>query len=320
MCIVKKLSVNELESFGRMKVLFDQFDKIKELTTATIGIFDGVHMGHKSIINLMRDEASRKGLSSCVITFFPHPQQVLSGSNIPLIVPLKERFWLLEKAGVDITVCFNFTEEFSRISAEDFVKKILVDNLNVKSIYVGPDLFFGRNRKGNVDLLKAMGKTYGFITNLVGHVYLGNEVISSTSIRKLIEQGRVNKAAILLGDCFSIEGKVIEGQKRGRKLGYPTANLQTEWELLPKVGVYATWAVMGEDRFKSITNVGYRPTFGNNKLLVETYIMEYNEEIYGETLRVLFVERIRDEKKFESVNALIKQIEKDVVKASEILV
>jgi riboflavin kinase/FMN adenylyltransferase len=301
-----------------MKVIFDPKERIKESTSATIGIFDGVHLGHKSIISLIRKEAAKNDYSSCVVTFFPHPQKVLRGIDKPLIVPLKERLRLLEKEGVDITVCFNFTKAFSKISAKDFVKNYLVEKLNIKSIFVGPDLFFGRNREGNVELLESMGKSFEFETRTVRPVYFEDELISSTAIREFIEDGNVNKAANFLGDCFSVEGNVKEGERRGRELGFPTANLDTDWELLPKNGVYITWAEVNEKKFKSITNVGTRPTFGKNQLLVETHIINFNDDIYGNTIRVSFIDRLRDEKRFANVESLIAQISTDVESAKKV--
>ena len=301
-----------------MKVILDPKEKIKGSTSAAIGIFDGVHLGHKSIIGLMRKEAARNSSSTCVVTFFPHPQKVLRGIDMPLIVPLKERFRLLEKEGVDITVCFNFTKTFSKISAKDFVKNYLVDRLNIKTIFVGPDLFFGRNREGNVELLQSMAKSFGFETRSVRPVYFEDELISSTAIREFIEDGNVKKAANFLGNCLSIEGNVKEGERRGRELGFPTANLDTDWELLPKNGVYVTWAEISGKKFKSITNVGTRPTFGKNRLLVETHIMDFKEEIYGKTIRVSFIERLRDEKRFAKVESLISQISTDVENARKV--
>jgi len=298
-----------------MKVIFDPKEKVKESTSATIGIFDGVHLGHKSIISLIRKEAVKNNLTSCVVTFFPHPQKVLRGVDMPLIVPLKERFRLLEKEGVDITVCFNFTKAFSKISAKDFIKEYLVEKINIKSIFVGPDLFFGRNREGNVELLESMGKSFGFETKTVRPVYFEDELISSTAIRQFIEDGNVNKAANFLGDCFTVEGVVKEGERRGRDLGFPTANLDTDWELLPKKGVYITWAEINGKKLKSITNVGTRPTFGKNQLLIESHILDFNDDIYGDTIRVSFIDRLRDEKRFDNVESLISQISTDVEKA-----
>lgn len=301
-----------------MKVIFDPEEPFKFSTSATIGIFDGVHVGHKKIISLVRKDAKEKKLTSCIITFHPHPQKVLRGADIPLIVPLKERFRLLEKEDVEVTVCYNFTKEFAAISAEDFVKDLLVRKLNVKSIFVGPDFLFGRKRGGNIELLEDMGRTYKFETRMVEPVVLDGEVVSSTAIRVLIEDGMVEKAARFLGDYFSIYGRIKEGEKRGRRLGFPTANLDTDSEIFLKRGVYVTWACLEGERFKSITNVGLRPTFGENQLLIETHIIDFKGDVYGRTVRIEFVERLRDEKRFESVDALVTQISKDVEGAKEI--
>ncbi|HEX3033642.1 MAG TPA: bifunctional riboflavin kinase/FAD synthetase [Thermodesulfobacteriota bacterium] len=301
-----------------MKIIFDPEKSIEFSTSATIGVFDGVHLGHKKIIGLVQRGAGQKSLSSCIVTFNPHPQKVIRGTDMPLIVPLRERFKLLEKEGVDITVCYTFTKEFASISAKDFVSDILVRKLKVKSLFIGPDFFFGKGREGNTELLKVMERDYGFETNVVSPASLNGEIISSTIIRKLIEDGMVKKAARFLDKNFSMEGKIKEGEKRGRKLGFPTANLDTDWELLPKRGVYATWAHLSHKRLRSITNIGFRPTFGENRLLIETHIIDFKDNLYGEPLRVEFIDRLRDERRFESVDALVAQISRDVERAKEI--
>lgn len=301
-----------------MKVIFNPEEPLEFPTSVTIGIFDGVHVGHKKIIGLLKNEAREKGLHSCVVTFHPHPQKVLRKTAMPLIVPLRERLKLLEKEGVDITVCFNFTKEFAQISAKDFVRDTLVRKLRVRTIFVGPDFFFGRKREGNIDLLESLGRTHGFETKIVEPVSLDNEPVSSTVIRDLIENGKVEKAGRFLGRNFFIEGRIKEGEKRGRVLGFPTANLDTDWELLPKRGVYVTWAYIDETSFKSITNVGIRPTFDANQLLIETHLLDFSGDIYGKTMRLEFLERLRDERRFESIDALVAEIRKDVEKAKEI--
>ncbi len=301
-----------------MKVIFDPEVPLKFSTSATIGIFDGVHIGHRRILSLLRKDAREKGISSCVITFHPHPQKVLRGIDVPLIVPLKERFRLLEKEGVDVTVCYSFTKKFASVQAEDFVRDMLVGRLGIRTIFVGPDFFFGRNREGNINLLEAMGKTYNFEIRRVEPALLDGEVISSTTIRKLIEEGMVREAARFLSYSFSIEGTVKEGERRGRKLGFPTANIDTEWELLPKKGVYVTWAHLGGERFESITNVGVRPTFGYNQLLVETHIIDFKGDVYGKPIRIEFIDKLRDETRFESIDALVEQISRDVKRTKEI--
>jgi riboflavin kinase/FMN adenylyltransferase len=301
-----------------MKLIFDPQEPIDSSTSATIGIFDGVHIGHKKIINLVREEAKKKGLSSCVVTFHPHPQKVLRGSDIPLIVPLRERLKLLEKEGLDIAVCYNFTKDFAQISAKDFIREMLVKKLNIKSIFVGPDFFFGRKREGTPELLETMGRTYNFETKIIQPISSDDEVISSTVIRKLIEDGMVKKAASFLGYYFYIAGKVKQGERRGRLLGFPTANLDTDWELLPKKGVYVTWTHLDEGKLRSITNVGVRPTFEASQLLIETHIFDFGGDIYGKSMRIEFVERLRDEKRFENVDALIAEISRDIERAKEI--
>ena len=199
-----------------MKIIFDPEEPLKFSTSATIGIFDGVHIGHKKILSLVQKKARQKGICSCVITFNPHPQKVLRKTDIALIIPLRERFRLLKEEGVDITVCYTFTEEFASISAKDFIRHILIRKLNVKNLFVGPDFFFGKSREGNVELLHTMGRMYKFETEVVEPAYLNGEVVSSTIIRRFIEDGMVRRAARFLGKSFSIEGTVKEGEKRGR--------------------------------------------------------------------------------------------------------
>ena len=302
-----------------MKVIFDPEQPIESPTSATIGNFDGVHIGHKKILSAVREASSSKGLSSCVITFHPHPQKVLQNIDIPLLMPIRERLRLLESEGMDFVACYTFTKDVSKITAKDFISEILVEKLKVKHLIIGPDFSFGRKREGNSDLLKAMGSVYNFDTEVIGPVYIGDELVSSTAIRNFLKAGDAKKAASFLGYNYYIEGEVTEGEKRGRQIGYPTANLATDWEMLPKNGVYATRVYQGDTKLDSITNIGYRPTFGSSKLLIETHIFDFNADIYGKRLRIEFVERIRDEKRFESVQALVDEIGIDVEKVKTVL-
>jgi len=302
-----------------MKVIFDPEQPIDSPTSATIGNFDGVHTGHKKILSAVRETAERKGLSSCVITFHPHPQKVLQNRDIPLLMPIRERLRLLESEGMDFVACYTFTQDISKITAKDFISEILVGKLKVKQLIIGPDFSFGRKREGNAELLRNMGNVYDFETSVIGPVYIGNELVSSTAIRNLLKAGDAKKAAMFLGYNYYIEGEVAEGEKRGREIGYPTANLNTDWEMLPKTGVYATRACVGDKKLDSITNIGYRPTFGSSRLLIETHIFDFNNDIYGKRLRIEFIERIRDEKRFVSVEALVAEIGVDVEKVKDIL-
>lgn len=302
-----------------MKVIFDPEEPIENSTSATIGNFDGVHVGHKKIIAAVKEEAKQKGLSSCVITFHPHPQKVLQNIDIPLLVPIRERLKLLEKEGVDVVACYTFTKDIAKIPAKDFVTDILIGKLNLKHLIVGPGFSFGRKREGNLDLLDKMGAQYGFDTEVVGSAQIEGEIVSSTAIRNLVKEGNMTKAGKFLGYNFYIEGQVKEGERRGRQIGFPTANLDTDWDILPKVGVYATLAHVDGIVLNSITNVGYRPTFGNNELVIETHIFNFNEDIYKKRIEVEFVDRVRDEQKFNGPQALVEQIKKDVDRVNVIL-
>lgn len=302
-----------------MKVIFDPEEPIENSTSATIGNFDGVHIGHKKILTAIKEEAKQQGLSSCVITFHPHPQKVLQNIDIPLLVPIRERLKLLEEQGIDVVACYTFTKDIAKISAQDFVTDILVGKLNLKHLIVGPDFSFGRKREGNLSLLNKMGSEYGFDTEVIETALFDGEIVSSTSIRNLVREGNLIKAGKFLGYNFYIEGQVKEGEKRGRQIGFPTANLETDWDILPKVGVYATLANVDGTKHRSITNIGFRPTFGHNKLLIETHIFDFNEDIYKKRIKVEFVDRVRDEQKFNGPEALVEQIKKDVEKVKEIL-
>jgi len=300
-----------------MELIIDPKENIGRQVCATIGIFDGVHLGHISIIDQVKKEAGKSGLSSCVITFNPHPQQVLTGTKLPFITPFEKRVRLFEKEELDLTVCFSFNEAFSKISAESFINDTLVNILNIKKMFVGPDFVFGKNRSGNSELLKDMGNELGFETTIVKPITNRSDIISSTTIRKLIQEGKIKEANAYLGRNFCLEGIIIEGEKRGRLLGFPTANLKTDWDLLPKPGVYITLCNLDYKVHKSITNIGFRPTFGKNSLLIESHILDFNDEIYGKELRVEFLSRLRDEKKFDGIDELKKAISEDVKTANK---
>lgn len=302
-----------------MKVIFDPEQPIENPTSATIGNFDGVHMGHKKIIDSVKKEALEKGLSSCVITFHPHPQKVLQNIDVPLLVPIRERLKLLEKQGVDYVACYTFTRELSQISAKDFITDTLVGKLNLKHLIVGPDFSFGRKREGNAELLSVMGEKLGFETRVLEPAVIDGKIVSSSAVRNFIREGDVREASKFLGYDFYIEGRVIEGERRGRQIGFPTLNLDTDWDILPLVGVYATRAYIDEEKKESITNVGYRPTFGSDELLIETHVFDFDRDVYGKRVRVEFVERVRDEQKFDGPDALVDQIKKDVLKVKGIL-
>ena len=302
-----------------MEVIIDPQKPVDFLTSVAIGNFDGVHLGHRDIIDFINNIAHQKSAKSCILTFDPHPQKVLAGKEVSLIIPVDEKLKLLERAGVDCAVSLRFTRELSQLSAEQFVQDVLIKTLRIKDIVVGPDFMFGKNRSGNAEVLKEMGENYGFDTHVIDPKKSGDQIISSSVIRTAIAEGDIQRSNSFLGYNYFLKGKIVEGEKRGREIGFPTTNLDTNWELLPKPGVYATISVLGGSRYKSITNIGFRPTFGENKLLIETHLFDFSDTVYGEELKVEFFQRLRDERKFESVDDLIAQIKLDVEEVKNIL-
>ncbi len=300
-----------------MKIFTDLEQPLGFPTSVAIGNFDGVHLGHRAVIRLLREKAD--STKTCVLTFVPHPQRIISGENIPLIVPVEERMELLRQEGVDYTVCLNFTKKLSLLPAKEFVERILVGFLKVRNVVVGPSFNFGYKKSGNIKLLCEMGKHYGFHAIEAKPVKINGEIVSSSRIREYLSQGDVKRASLMLGYRYYIKGVVVEGEKRGRTIGYPTINLRTKWELFPKRGVYATWVHLNDGIYESITNIGYRPTFEEKELLIESHLFNFEGNAYNEKVRLEFVERIRDERKFESVDALVAQIKKDIERVKGIL-
>jgi len=306
-----------------MEVLHDLEEAqglLKGGSCVTIGNFDGVHVGHQALLNKLIERARTLGVDSVVLTFDPHPLKVLKGSCPPFITPMSQKLELLEKQGIDITLTLRFDEAFAQISARTFVEDILIGALKMREMVIGYDYGFGRGREGNYHLLQRMGKEYGFVVWRVEPIYVNGEVVSSTRVRNLVQAGRVWEVRTLLGRFYQVSGKVIEGFRRGGPLlGIPTANLKLVDELFPKEGVYAVWVEVGEEIYEGVANIGYNPTFGNNVLSVETHILDFSRDIYGEKIRVHFVDRIRDERRFSSVEELKTQILKDIDAGREIL-
>ncbi len=280
----------------------------------TIGNFDGVHLGHQAIFQMLINRAKECHGTSVVFTFVPHPLRVIAPERAPkLITTYKDKFKLIEIAGIDIIICANFTKEFANISPEDFVTTFLCNLLGVKEIIIGSNYLFGKGRKGSPELLKEMGKKCGFSVTVVDEVKVNNSIPSSSGIRTLIAKGKVDEASILLGRLYSVEGIVIEGAKRGKSiLNLPTANLLTANELLPKDGVYAVIAEINGKKYGGATNIGFNPTFGDKKFSFETHILDFNDELLGKILKVSFIRRIRDEIKFSSAEDLAKQLKLDI--------
>lgn len=282
-----------------------------------LGNFDGLHRGHIKIIERIRRAAAERGGTSLVLTFDPHPTRIVRPDKAPpLLMTEAQKLEALERAGIQGVAIVRFTHELSRWEPEVFVRTVLVDWLRVAEVWVGADFLFGRDRSGNFSLLRVLGNQFGFRVEKIDPVRYKEFVVSSTRIRRLLAEGRVDEAGALLGHHYAIDGVVKEGAKRGRELGFPTANLETCNEIVPPSGVYATAASIDGVVHPSVTNIGVRPTFGDTvRTVIETHVLDLNEDLYGRTVRLAFVQRLRDERRFPDVDALRVQIQADVGRA-----
>ncbi|MGV8073352.1 MAG: bifunctional riboflavin kinase/FAD synthetase [Syntrophobacteraceae bacterium] len=287
----------------------------------TIGNFDGVHRGHEALFQRVKEWARKLNGESVVVTFHPHPLEVLSPGNGPSFITAHERkLELIEAAGIDAAIVIPFTKDFAEISAEDFVKDLLVGRLGVKAIVVGYDYRFGRGREGDIDFLKEKGREFGFEVDTVSGISIDGTMVSSTIIRRFIQDGRIDEAGKLLGRYYEISGLVVHGRSRGgRLLGFPTANIRMPSLASPRNGIYAAQVDVDGVQYGGAANLGYNPTFGDEELSLEVYILDFDRDIYGKTITVRFIERLRDEKRFSGPEELKAQISKDVERAREIL-
>ncbi len=279
----------------------------------TIGVFDGVHRGHQHVIERLVAEARRRNLLAGVMTFHPHPDEIVHGpKGRYYLTTVEERAQLLFNLGVDYVVTHPFSREVMQIRAADFVDR-LVRYVRLKCLWVGTDFALGHKREGDVAFLTAQGAAKGFDVKALDLIDSAERVVSSTDIRAALETGDLEVVKLMLGRSYQITGEVIHGQKRGRQLGYPTANIAVpDGKLIPANGVYASWAYLGNQRYMGATNVGYSPTFGNKAVTVETFILDFQRDIYGETLTVSFETYLRSEMKFDGLDALIEQMGRDV--------
>ena len=278
-----------------------------------LGNFDGMHRGHLKIIERVRRGADERGATSVAMTFDPHPSKIVRPDKAPpLLMTNQQKLEALARAGMQGVAIVRFTPELAQWDPETFVRTVLLEWLHVAEVWVGANFLFGHDRAGTFSMLRSLGARYGFRAEKIDPVRYKDFVVSSTRIRRLITEGRVDEAGALLGHHYAIEGAVTTGQKRGRELGFPTANLCTENEMVPPHGVYATTAILDGVAYPSVTNVGSRPTFDSgNDMTVETHLLNFDKDLYGTRLRLAFVQRIRDEKKFEGVELLKKQIQTD---------
>ena len=284
---------------------------MKKSKVVLIGNFDGIHLGHQKLISKAKKIAEQKKQKLVLITFNPHPREIINNSEMDLILPYKEKKLLLKSYGIDKIDEIKFTNKLSKLSAEEFAKEYIYKVHNPSDIVIGKNFKFGHKARGDAKLLKdSLSKKVK--VHSVDIKRLDSLVISSSEIKKLISKGSIEKVNKLLGRNYHISGKVIHGEKRGRLIGFPTTNLSTEWNFLPKKGVYVSKVVISDKSYQSITNIGVRPTFNANSLQIESHIFDFNKNVYGKKIKIYFLARIRNEKKFETVEKLIENITKDV--------
>jgi len=282
-------------------------------TVLTLGVFDGLHLGHQRIMQKVVERAKAVGAHATAITFDPHPRAVLHPESAPpLLQTLDQRLANFEVLGVEQAIVIPFDRDFAAQSAEDFISEIIRDRLHAKEVYLGKGFAFGRARAGKIELLRKISSELGFVADEVDEVRLRGQRISSSRIRELLATGNVNLVRRMLGRPYGVEGVIIRGDRRGHTIGFPTANLHPHNRVIPKFGVYATATLIDGTWRRSITNIGVRPTFGADaEPSIESYIFDFDGDLYGDVLRVRFLHRIRDERKFSGIDELKAQIERD---------
>jgi len=293
--------------------------KIARPTVLTLGVFDGLHLGHQLIMKTIVERARATGAVPTVITFDPHPRALLHPESAPpLLQTFDQKIEALGVLGIEQTIVVRFDQSFAQIRAEDFLRAVITDRLHAKEVYLGCGFAFGHGREGNIELLRSVSQSLGFFADEVPELRLRGRRVSSSRIRELLQQGRVNLARRMLGRPYGVEGRVVRGAERGAKLGFPTANIQPQNRVIPRTGVYVTAALIEGQWRRSVTNIGSRPTFGSdNESSVETFVMNWSGDLYGDVVRVRFLHRLREEKKFGSIDELKSQIERDVARAQD---
>ena len=291
--------------------------KIVRPTVLTLGVFDGLHLGHQLIMKTVFERARATGAVPTVITFEPHPRALLHPESAPpLLQTFDQKIEALGVLGIEQTIVIHFDTNFAQTRAEDFLRQVIVDRLHAKEVYLGCGFAFGHGREGNIDLLRTVSKSLGFFADEVPELRLRGHRVSSSRIRELLQEGKVNIARRMLGRPYGVEGRVVRGAERGATLGFPTANLHPQNRVIPRNGVYVTATLIDRQWRRSVTNIGTRPTFGSdNESSVETFVIDWSGDLYGDVVRVRFLHRLREEKKFSSIDELKSQIERDVARA-----
>lgn len=298
--------------------------EFKPNSVITVGTFDGVHAGHRVLIDKVLEKAEARNARSVVVTFDPHPREIIDpgDAGIKLLTTLPERQEILEEMGVDLMAVIPFDRDFSLLSSEEFIGDVIHEKIGVGEFVIGYDHHFGRNREGTIETVERLGKELGFDTYVVSRQEVGDRTVSSTAIREaLSERGDVRQANKFLRRPYRLNAVVIHGDKRGKEIGFPTANLAAEDQrkIIPGDGVYAVTVRVDDQWYEGMMNIGHRPTFEGEERVMEVHIFEFDEEIYGKNIQVRFIGRIRDEMKFEGVEELVARLEKDREASREIL-
>ena len=307
-----------------MRVI-DNLDEFEapDFSVVTIGTFDGVHRGHQTILKTVVKEAAAHQGKSILITFWPHPRFILrpDDKGLKLLSTFEEKEKLIQKIGIDYLIKLQFTPAFSSQSADEFVRKILIEGVGAKKLFIGYDHHFGRNREGNIDFLKAHAAAYGFEVAEIPRQDIDSIGVSSTKIRNAVSNGEIPLANTLLGRVYSLVGKVIHGDKRGRTIGFPTANIEApaSFKLLPKDGVYAVKVEWKGSEYPGMLNIGFKPTLGGENRSIEVHLFNFDAELYGEKITIKFIDFIRSEIKFASLEELRGQLEEDKANAMSLL-
>lgn len=299
----------------------NEFGEVKNAVVTT-GTFDGVHRGHLEVIRMMRETAQHVNGETVLLTFFPHPRMVLFPERKQLLLnTIEERSALLEKAGIDHLIIHPFTREFSMLSSKEYIDEVLVKKIHTKRLVIGHDHHFGKNREGSFEHLKEFGPQYGFEVIEIPKHQVENIGVSSTNIRNALTEGNVSVASSLLGYDYELTGTVVKGRMIGRSIDFPTANIHVDdpFKLVPADGVYAVWVRRGEERLKGMLNIGMRPTVDGKHRTIEVNILDFDADVYGETLTLELVKRIRDEVKFDGLDSLKKQLAADRESTRQIL-
>ena len=300
-------------------IVLNKDTKLQYDTSVALGFFDGIHLGHRMLIETMKKRAKEKKLLSCVVTFDRHPLTIAFPKYAPmLILSNEEKVKILETMNIEQLVFLKFTEEMMNYEPTRFVEEILVGQLNIKHVVVGFNYNFGNKGEGSPQLLRQLGKEHGFEVEIVGEYQVERQTVSSSFIRNLISTGKVDAVEKYMGRKFSISGEVIEGKKIGRQYNFPTANIEVKGnQITPEPGVYYTHVIYKGKEYHALTNVGHNPTFANHPFRIESYIYDFSETIYGEKIKVIFYKRIRKEKKFNNINDLFKQVQHDIATINE---